>query len=264
MFSFSTQVFPHVYAGKSEQARVLLTIDADPTLSYARLPVDAGNAWSPWNALAQATRSSLSLMGQAAYLVWALPVRGFRTDRSLGALKAMGSRAAGYLARLGPPLLAERLGLPAVGASGPPGLSFDNITVKQFRDAQEPDRACYKALVRSRMGVERINRSGLLGDANLLRGDTSGGYTIRVHRYGSQPIIQSLGIEVTRSEDMGEGSHVSVLKPVFPFWNDVDLYYGAGELVCSRIYTHGAPGSNGWVDAQPPADTAPAVAAAIR
>ena len=255
VFSFSTQVFPHVYAGKSEQARVLLTIDADPALSYARFPVDAGNAWSPWNALAQATRSSLSLMGQAADLVWALPVRGFRTDRSLGALKAMGTRAAGYLARLGPPLLAERLGLPAVGASGPPGLSFDNITVKQFRDAQEPDRACYKALVRSRMGVERINRSGLLGDANLLRGDTSGGYTIRVHRYGSQPIIQSLGIEVTRSEEMGEGTHVSVLKPVFPFWNDVDLYYGAGELVCSRIYTHGAPGSNGWVDAQPPADT---------
>jgi hypothetical protein len=92
VFSFSTQVFPHVYAGKSEQARVLLTIDADPTLSYARLPVDAGNAWSPWNALAQATRSSLSLMGQAADLVWALPVRGFRTDRSLGALKAMGTR----------------------------------------------------------------------------------------------------------------------------------------------------------------------------
>ena len=264
VFSFSTQVFPHVYAGKSEQARVLLTIDADPTLSYARLPVDAGNAWSPWNALAQATRSSLSLMGQAADLVWALPVRGFRTDRSLGALKAMGTRAAGYLARLGPPLLAERLGLPAVGASGPPGLSFDNITVKQFRDAQEPDRACYKALVRSRMGVERINRSGLLGDANLLRGDTSGGYTIRVHRYGSQPIIQSLGIEVTRSEEMGEGTHVSVVKPVFPFWNDVDLYYGAGELVCSRIYTHGAPGSNGWVDAQPPADTPPAAAAAAQ
>ena len=76
VFSFSTQVFPHVYAGKSEQARVLLTIDADPALSYARFPVDAGNAWSPWNALAQATRSSLSLMGQAADLVWALPVRG--------------------------------------------------------------------------------------------------------------------------------------------------------------------------------------------
>jgi hypothetical protein len=263
VFSFSTQVFPHVYAGKSEQARVLLTIDADPALSYARFPVDAGNAWSPWNALAQATRSSLSLMGQAADLVWALPVRGFRTDRSLGALKAMGTRAAGYLARLGPPLLAERLGLPAVGASGPPGLSFDNITVKQFRDAQEPDRACYKALVRSRMGVERINRSGLLGDANLLRGDTSGGYTLRVHRYDSQPIIQSLGIEVTRSEELGDGTAVSVLKPVFPFWNDVDLYYGAGELVCSRIYTHGAPGSNGWVDAQPPAFTAlPAAAAA--
>lgn len=264
VFSFSTQVFPHVYAGKSEEPRVLLTIDADPALSYARFPVDAGNAWSPWNALAQATRSSLSLMGQAADLVWALPVRGFRTDRSLGALKAMGTRAAGYLARLGPPLLAERLGLPALGSSGAPGLSFDNITVKQFRDAQEPDRACYKALVRSRMGVERINRSGLLGDANLLRGDTSGGYTLRVHRYGSQPIIQSLGIEVTRSEELGDGTAVSVLKPVFPFWNDVDLYYGAGELVCSRIYTHGAPGSNGWVDAQPPADTAPPAAAAAQ
>ncbi|MDZ7591786.1 MAG: hypothetical protein U5L05_14150 [Rubrivivax sp.] len=260
VFSFSTQVFPHVYAGKSEEPRVLLTIDADPALSYARFPVDGGNAWAPWNAISQATRSSLSLLGQAADLVMALPVRGFRTDRSLGALKAMGTRAAGYLARMGPPLLAERLGMPPLGASGPPGLTFDNITVKQFRDAQEPDRACYKALVRSRMGVERINRSGLLGDSNLLRGDTSGGYTIRVHRYSSQPIIQSLGIEVTRNEEGGEGTHISVLKPVFPFWNDVDLYYGAGELVCSRIYTHGAPGSNGWVDAQPPADSTPPVA----
>lgn len=252
VFAFSTQVFPHVYAGDAEQPRVLLTIDTDPAPTFARFPVDPGSNWAPWNAFAQAARSSLSLAGQAADMALSMRMRGFRGGPSVDSIKAMGSRLVDYVSQMAPVLMPARGDQreAIINRSQAPGLAFDNITVKQFRDAQHPDQACYKALVRSRMGVQRINGSGLLGDANLLRGDTSGGYTVRVHRYTSQPIIESLGIEVKRTEDLGDGVAVSVLKPVFPFWNDVDLFYAAGEPVCSCIYAQGSTQATAWVDEQ--------------
>ncbi len=277
LFSFSTAVFPKVYSGESESERVLLQIDADPETNLSQVPPDTANPWAPWTALAQATRSSLSLMGSALDMTLALRSRGYRTNRSKESLLAMGSKATDYLRHLGPAWLqSNKPGQPtrSLTGGGCPLLAFDNITIKQFRDAQEPQRACYKALVRSMMGIERINRSGLLGDSNLLRGDTSGGYTIRVHRYATQPIIESLGIEVARTEN-GDGEvPISVLKPTFPFWTDVDLYYGAGEVICSRTHVAGDDGEDkdDWVDeqaekankpepAQPAADTSAAKAA---
>ncbi len=262
VFAFSTQVFPHVYAGDAEQPRMLLTIDTDPGPSFARFPLDPGSNWAPWNAFAQAARSSLSLAGQAADMALGMRMRGFRGGPSVSSIKAMGSRLVDYVSQMAPVLMpargAQREAI--INRSQAPGLAFDNITVKQFRDAQHPDQACYKALVRSRMGVQRVNGSGLLGDANLLRGDTSGGYTVRVHRYTSQPIIESLGIEVKRTEDLGDGVAVSVLKPVFPFWNDVDLFYAAGEPVCSCIYAQGSSYATGWVDEQAPDSETPVLA----
>ncbi len=265
LFSFSTAVFPKVYAGEGESERVLLQIDADPAPHFSQIPLDTANPWAPWTALAQATRGSLSLMGSALDMTLALRSRGWRTNRSKESLKAMGSKAADYLRHLGPAWLQSsqsREDARSLVGEGCPKLAFDNVTIKQFRDAQEPQRACYKALVRSTMGIERINRSGLLGDSNLLRGDTSGGYTIRVHRYATQPIIESLGIEVTRCENADGEVPISVLKATLPFWTDVDLYYGAGEVICSRMHRPGDDGeqADDWVDEQP-RSAAPAAAA---
>ena len=255
LFSFSTSVFPKVYAGEAESERVLLQIDADPAAQFSTVPPDGGNPWAPWSALAQATRSSLSLMGSALDMTLALRSRGYRTNRNRQSLRAMGSKAADYLVHLGPTWLQspkDRQQARGYIGEGCPELAFDNVTIKQFRDAQEPARACYKAVVRSTMGIERINRSGLLGDTNLLRGDTSGGYSIRVHRYASQPIIESLGIEVAATENGGGEVPIAVLKPTFPFWTDVDLYYGAGDVICSRTHRPGEAGDNDgdWLDEQ--------------
>ena len=275
LFSFSTSVFPKVYAGEAETDRVLLQIDTDPAAQFSTVPPSGANPWAPWSALAQATRSSLSLVGSALDMTLALRSRGYRTNRNRQSLRAMGSKAADYLVHLGPTWLQspiDRQQAKGKTGVGCPPLAFDNVTIKQFRDAQEPSRACYKALVRSTMGIERINSSGLLGDANLLRGDTSGGYSIRVHRYASQPIIESLGIEVAATEN-GDGEvPIAVLKPTFPFWTDVDLYYGAGEVICSR--THLPLATDGkdelWQDEQPaagppapPAPPAPSVVAEV-
>ena len=86
----------------------------------------------------------------------------------------------------------------------------------------------------SKMGVNRINEAGLLGDPGLLRGDPSGGYTIRLHQYTAHPIIEVLGIEVPGTDEEAEGGPVAILKPTFPIWSDTDLWYGKGELICSR------------------------------
>ena len=73
----------------------------------------------------------------------------------------------------------------------------------------------------------------MLGDQFQLRGDPSGGFTIRIYRYDAQPIVECLGLEQGRDEE-GEFAPVSIFKPVFPFWADTDMYYGKGETLCSR------------------------------
>ncbi len=108
------------------------------------------------------------------------------------------------------------------------------VTLKQFRDARHPGESCYQALVRSRLSVDRYNRGGPLGLYNLLQGDVSGGFRIRLHDDPALPIAASLGLEAVRERTAG-GRTVSVLEPVFPFWTSVDLTYGRGENLGWRM-----------------------------
>jgi hypothetical protein len=248
VFGFSTHLFPKVYAGEPETMQVLLQVDSDAPPSYARVIPDPSNPWYPLSAAASAMRTSMSLMGSAADMLLGLRVRGFQTHRNADSLMAMAGKAGGYLAQLLPGLLRPGAHANGDARGGTPGLSFENITLKQFRDAQEPDQACYKALVSSTMGIDRLNNSGLLGDLNLLRGDASGGYTLRIHRYASQPIIETLGLEVAATEGDAVDGSVALLKPVFPFWTDVDLFYDAGRVICSRTHGPGNDDGDRWTD----------------
>ena len=117
-----------------------------------------------------------------------------------------------------------------------PGL--DVVTLKQFRDAADPTQVCYQALVESRLGVARYNRGGLLGLYNLLQGDITGGFRIRLHDNPAFPAVESLGLEVVEERSDG-GNTVSLLEPFFPFWTSVDLTYGRGKTICWRM--HGGP-----------------------
>jgi hypothetical protein len=113
-----------------------------------------------------------------------------------------------------------------------PGL--DVVTLKQFRDAQEPNQICYQALVESQLSINRYNRGGLLGLYNLLQGDLSGGFRISLHQNPAFSIVESLGLEVAWEQSFG-GHTVSVLEPFFPFWMSVDLTYGRGKTLCWRM-----------------------------
>jgi hypothetical protein len=248
LFTLRTKVFPKTYAGQRESPRVLMQIDRDPIPSYSQVPMDPANPWSPWNSIPRMAGSTLDLMGDALDMFSSLRLRGYRrSPESMLSIFGTGSR---NLARLVRDLLMPGRRQPG-GEPTPERqqMHIEQITLKQFREPERPNQACYQALVASTMGFDCFNRGGLMGDINLLRGDPSGGFTLRLHRYPNHPIVESLGMEVARVEER-DGAPVDVLKPALPFWSDVDLVYGAGRVICSRTPVPAPNAAAAWRDEQ--------------
>ncbi len=97
------------------------------------------------------------------------------------------------------------------------------ISLKQVRSAEDPNDALYQAIVHSSGTFENVNDVGLLYDP--LSGDASGGWSIRIYD-GTDPIVDTLGIAATKGKDK-QGHNFSLLKPIFPFWWDLDLNYAS-------------------------------------
>jgi hypothetical protein len=249
LFTLSAPIFHNAYAGEEEKISPLIQIDYNPPGTFSEFPVDPWNPWSPLSVIPNALRNSQSLMGEGLDLLLSQRIRGFQSELDLPALLAMAWKGGKYfrdfMPQLLPSLLRQRREEPERSSGdaksrekeaklGLPKFLLDNITLKQFRDPERPELACYQALVNSKMGVNRINEAGLLGDPGLLRGDPSGGYTIRLHQYSAHPIIEVLGIEVPGINEDAERGPIAILKPTFPIWSDTDLWYGKGNLICSR------------------------------
>jgi hypothetical protein len=122
----------------------------------------------------------------------------------------------------------------------------NNIVLKQFRDAHEINSICYQALVKSEISVNNLIDAGLL--FNPLSADTTGGVTVRLHHFATQPIVETLGLEVSEITD-DHGVSVASLKPFFPFWWNLDLSYGNANVICwrSRTTKFALPGEVGAV-----------------
>jgi hypothetical protein len=118
---------------------------------------------------------------------------------------------------------------------------MDLISLKQARDAERVELVSFQSLVRSTMYIDRINDGGFL--FSPLASDPSNDITIKIHHRLGQPLVESLGLltEQTIATD-GRGrssgpygdntsdpvSLVSVLRPLLPYWLNVDLMYGLG------------------------------------
>ncbi len=109
----------------------------------------------------------------------------------------------------------------------------NTINFKQFRDAGDPHATCYQAITSAKMPVKSVKRGGLLGPQNMLLGQLDGGYRIDVHHLAGLPIVESLGLEVSE-ERQSDGSLVSSLSPVSPFWLQVDMTYGRADTLVWR------------------------------
>lgn len=237
VLSMGTSLFPDLYAGERQQDRTLIEVIQDAPTSFFRSPYNADDPYNPWWSAARNMRRSVSAMSGAFQFMSGLPLFGNAGTRYVGNGVRMYTRLMQNM-MAGMPWLKSgfdtRAGARARAAENPANLSMNNLTLKQFRDAEEPDLACYQALVNSKVSVERLTDGGLLGGSNLMMGDPTGGYRIHVHEYAEQPIIETLGIEVTDTKRDEFGARVGVLSPLMPWWMACDLRYDMGTNLCWR------------------------------
>ncbi len=252
VFDMSVHVFPKTYSGERQMPRRLVSIERAPAPRLSEIPINATNPFGLLSSVTQLGSSVVDLTESLLDMTLGLRLRGNRTNRTADNMTRMVADIAMKLVGAFP----DVPWWPIDERTGPTGavseLSIEQITLKQFRHVSKPIEACYQALVGSPMAVDRVNAGGFMGDTHLLTGDASGGYSIMVHRYESQPIIEALGLRVHDQLEDDDGSKVSVLKPVLPFWTDVDLNYGAGAALCSRVPSKDPRKPVRWIDEQPP------------
>jgi hypothetical protein len=240
LLSMSSEIFPKLYAGAAQEARTLIDVTQQqapplsPSLFTRRSP------FNPLWGIPEAVRSSAGLMGDMFEVFTNLPILGFQR-RDMSSLSRMSSRAMQNMKAMAPWLPLNAGKAPQKSADGrlirnasSPQLYFNQLTLKQFRDAAEPSYACYQAVVNSRVTVDRYYDVGLLGAPNLMVGDLSGGFRLNVHEYPEQPIVRTLGLEVEETLDTGSGAPIATLKPLMPFWLSADLRYDTGTTVSWR------------------------------
>ena len=236
-----TEVFPAAYAGQRLENRVFLEVLREAPMSNARLPPDPRSPMAPWTMASNLADAAGGLGRDALWLAQALRIfPQVPAGQMPGMLPAM-------LARLGPAL-----------APGGPGLVMNSLNLKQFRRADRPDELCYQALTNGPMITSAFNQGGLLGEERTVLGDLSGGHTVRLYEYPTLPIVRALGLEVQRRWQ-GDGVAVAELKPVLPFWMDVNVSLEPSINLAWRSH------DGVWKDgsgAPMPADARPGAAAA--
>jgi hypothetical protein len=203
----------------------LLDIEQQSGQNASLVPPELGML-DPFGLFSRLTRTSMAIGYDLAQLLLAAPLSGFAPPDWNG--QRRGRRGA---------LLDSFRKLPAFLAE--PGL--DVVTLKQFRDAEDPAQICYQSLVESRLKVSRYNRGGLLGSYNILQGDITGGFRIRLQESSAFPVIESFGLEVAEAQTFrtpaARRQTISFVEPFFPFWMSVDLSYGKGRTICWRTRT---------------------------
>ena len=207
----STTVFPKAYSGGNLEERVFLEIEKS-SLSNMHVPFDTVTPTMPWT-IASNLANAIGGFGRDAFWL----AQSMR-------LSPLGPFA-------GPGIIPEMLSRMAPSFTpGGRGFIVNSLNLKQFRRAEDPTKICYRALTNSCMQTTGFNRGGLLGEENTLLGDLSGGHSIRLYEHSSLPIAETLGLEISKSFN-AEGVQVSELKPIMPYWVDLDMKFGQGTNI---------------------------------
>jgi hypothetical protein len=213
----STMVFPELYEGRRLESRTLMEVEREAPITGFGTPLNPQNPVAPW--------MIASNLAQAA--------AGFGRDAT-GMLSGMGimpmgdtSRADNYVTMM------RKLAEDTSPMRQPP--IYHTINLKQFRETDQPERYCYQAITDGPMRFSSFNGGALMGEDRIMLGDVSGGFSIKMSEWASLPIIDAFGLEVTRRWQ-GNGVSVALLKPVLPFWYNVNMEYLAGENLAWRTH----------------------------
>ncbi|APR81137.1 Hypothetical protein A7982_06484 [Minicystis rosea] len=222
--TISANVFPEVYAGKQEEARDFLHVERTVAPSPYQIPLDYARILGPWGNVPGMLQSGSALMRD-----W------FELLTGVGVLRAHPG--------VGPDSLREMTRvLTQSYRPYDPRPYFNTVNLKQFRSSDQPSSICYQALTNARMDITKWNGGGLLGDPQALLGDPSGGLRVYIHRYASEPVVETLGLEV-EDEWHGRDTTVTSIAPVMPYWVDLDMRYGRAFTQAFRTKV------SGWADA---------------
>lgn len=211
------KVLPEMFVGDRQVPRTIIEISQDAGLLTSRFPPDMKSPLAPWIALGNAVQTSAALMGDLAEILTGMGLTRKRPGADPESFTKMAALAAEMLNPYDPQIV------------------FNTINLKQFRDSQRPTDYCYQSVNNAPMRLQQVNAIGLLGDVNQLAGDASGGFRIDLHQYPAYPIVEMLGLEVSRRW-RGDGVDVAQLEPVFPFWYNVDMVYGRGVTLAWRTF----------------------------
>jgi hypothetical protein len=212
--TIATDVFPQAYAGKNMQSCTFLEIER-VAASGLQIPFDPTAATLPWSMATNLAKAAAGFSRDATALAQSMRISSVNpTDP--GVLQSM-------LAKMMPWF-----------APGGKGFVQNSINLKQFRRSNEPTEICYQALTNGCMETTAFNGGGLLGEYGTMLGDLSGGHSIKLYDFPSLPIVRTLGLEVNR-QWAGPLCNVNELKPVVPFWINVDIKYDAGFNLAWRI-----------------------------
>lgn len=222
-----TSVFPELYQGKRLESRVFLEVERKAPMSNFRVPPDMHSPLAPW---AVASNVAEAIQGFGLGAMW------LAQSMRISPVNPAASPA------FAPQMLAQ---MAPWFAPGGDGFGVNSLNLKQFRrsdiappeyfDATRPPQSqiCYQGLTNGRMQITAFNGGGLLGEDRTLLGDLSGGHTIKLHEYVSLPIVRTLGLDVHRRW-RGDGVDVAELKPVAPFWVNVNVQYQKGVNLAWR------------------------------
>lgn len=228
---------------------------------YSSIRQTPGNLIDAWP---DAIRGYSALASETWEALARPPLRGYDNRRDLQSMLGMLRANAEAMAAGWPvfPFMHEAPRFAESSADEQLGPSMiDIISLKQMRDAERPEFVSFQSLVRSSMYIDRINDGGLL--FNPLLSDPNNDVTVKIHHTSGQPVVESLGLiaEETisagwpgqsrgpreRSDDTPDPvTLVSTLKPLLPYWMNVDLAYGLG----TNLYWRGK--STDWSSSDNP------------
>lgn len=213
--SVSTMVFPGLFQGRRLEDHTFLEIGRAATTSAFRVPPDPRIAIAPWTVASHFAEAAVGLGRDYLGLLAGLGIWPPGPSSEPYNSRARMEQLARWASPMGPNQAANTLNL------------------KQVRSAEQPWLYAFQALTNGPIRLTAFNRGGLLGEQRMALGDVSGGFQVRIHRWPSLPIVDTLGLEPARSWE-GPGCQVAELKPVFPFWLDVNAEYLPGYNIAWR------------------------------
>lgn len=214
-FALSADVFSRAYAGRRLEERVFLEVRS-PGSQGMRVPVDADNPWFPWTAFSNMARNTFAFSQDWVHMMRGLgvvPMHAASTQHNA----IVRSQSAAWKA------------FPFW-----PNFSAATLNLKQFRCVEDPKNYCYQALTSGPIRYTAFNRGGLLGDASMAAGDSSGGYSIALTTYPATPLVETLGLQIERRVSDDVSGNTVELKPVLPFWCNVDMEYERATTLAWR------------------------------